>query len=88
MRQSFLCCCINSSLGFFSYIRYCFQSHINNNSIAVDISLLSLRRLFNIKVNGYNPFDYLRALFENIRATKSQQDFSKLLPFNLKQMPT
>ncbi|KTD63143.1 Transposase IS66 family protein [Legionella santicrucis] len=38
--------------------------------------------------NGCNPFDYLRVLFENIRDCKSQQDFSKLLPFNLKQMPT
>lgn len=38
--------------------------------------------------NGWNAFDYLRALFENIRACKSHQDYTGLLPFNLKQIST
>jgi transposase len=33
--------------------------------------------------NGWNPFDYLRYLFENIRACKTQDDFDSLLPFNI-----
>ena len=33
--------------------------------------------------NSWNTFDYLRVLFENIRACKSLQDYTKLLPFNL-----
>lgn len=38
--------------------------------------------------NGWNTFDYLRALFDNIRACKSQQDYTALLPFNLKKITT
>jgi hypothetical protein len=38
--------------------------------------------------NGCNPFDYLRALFQNIRDCRNQHDYSKLLPFNLMKMPT
>jgi len=33
--------------------------------------------------NGWNPFDYLRYLFENIRTCKTPDDFSSLLPFNI-----
>jgi hypothetical protein len=33
--------------------------------------------------NGWNPFDYLRYLFENIRTCKTDDDYSKLLPFNI-----
>ena len=33
--------------------------------------------------NDWNPFDYLRYLFENIRACKVQDDYAKLLPFNI-----
>ncbi|WP_081964889.1 IS66 family transposase [Legionella norrlandica] len=38
--------------------------------------------------NGWNAFDYLRVLFENVRACKSLQDYTALLPFNLNQRPT
>ncbi|HAT6820654.1 TPA: IS66 family transposase [Legionella pneumophila] len=38
--------------------------------------------------NGCNPFDYLRALFQNIRACRNQHDYNKLLPFNLMKIPT
>jgi len=33
--------------------------------------------------NGWNPFDYLRYLFENIRTCKTDDDYAKLLPFNI-----
>ena len=33
--------------------------------------------------NGWNPFDYLRYLFENIRTCKTDDDYSNLLPFNI-----
>ena len=33
--------------------------------------------------NDWNPFDYLRYLFENIRACKTQDDYTNLLPFNI-----
>ena len=33
--------------------------------------------------NGWNPFDYLRYLFENIRTCKADDDYAKLLPFNI-----
>jgi hypothetical protein len=33
--------------------------------------------------NDWNPFDYLRYLFENIRACKTQDDYANLLPFNI-----
>jgi hypothetical protein len=33
--------------------------------------------------NKWNPFDYLLYLFENIRACKTQDDYAKLLPFNI-----
>lgn len=33
--------------------------------------------------NKWNPFDYLRYLFENIRACKTQEDYVNLLPFNI-----
>ena len=33
--------------------------------------------------NGWNPFDYLRHLFENIRTCKTDDDYAKLLPFNI-----
>ncbi|ARB92846.1 transposase domain-containing protein [Legionella longbeachae] len=35
------------------------------------------------KVNGLNPFDYLKTLFENIRSCKAVEHFKALLPFNL-----
>jgi len=34
--------------------------------------------------NGWNPFEYLKHLFENIRSCKSPEDYIKLLPFNIK----
>jgi transposase len=34
--------------------------------------------------NNWNPFDYLKYLFENIHSCKTQQDFIALLPFNIK----
>ena len=33
--------------------------------------------------NNWNPFDYLRYLFENIRACKTQDDYANLMPFNI-----
>lgn len=33
--------------------------------------------------NGWDPFDYLRYLFENIRTCKMQEDYLQLLPFNI-----
>ena len=33
--------------------------------------------------NGWNPFDYLRYLFENIRLSKIPNDYIQLLPFNI-----
>lgn len=36
------------------------------------------------KANGLMPFDYLKTLFENIRDCKTTEDYSLLLPFNLK----
>ena len=33
--------------------------------------------------NNWNPFDYLRYVFENIRACKTQDDYVNLLPFNI-----
>jgi len=33
--------------------------------------------------NKWNPFDYLRYLFENIRSCKTDEDYSNLLPFNI-----
>ena len=33
--------------------------------------------------NNWNPLDYLRYVFENIRACKTQDDYAKLLPFNI-----
>ena len=33
--------------------------------------------------NNWNPFDYLQHLFENIRACKTNDDYIKLLPFNI-----
>lgn len=33
--------------------------------------------------NSWNPFEYLRYLFENIRTCKTDDDYSKLLPFNI-----
>lgn len=33
--------------------------------------------------NGWNPFDYLRYLFENIRTCKTDDNYAKLLPFNI-----
>jgi transposase len=33
--------------------------------------------------NGLNPFEYLRYLFDNIRACKTTDDHNKLLPFNI-----
>jgi transposase len=33
--------------------------------------------------NDWNPFDYLRYLFENIRGCKTNDDYAKLLPFNI-----
>jgi len=33
--------------------------------------------------NGWNPFEYLRYLFDNIRACKTDDDYSNLLPFNI-----
>lgn len=37
--------------------------------------------------NDWNPFDYLRYLFENIRACKTQDDYTSLLPFNIISKP-
>ncbi|WP_131753246.1 transposase domain-containing protein, partial [Legionella feeleii] len=31
----------------------------------------------------FNPFDYLKTLFENIRSCKTAEDYRALLPFNL-----
>ena len=33
--------------------------------------------------NDWNPFEYLRYLFDNIRACKTDDDYSNLLPFNI-----
>ncbi len=33
--------------------------------------------------NGWNPFDYLKHLFENIRSCKTPKDYINLLPFNI-----
>lgn len=33
--------------------------------------------------NGWNPFDYLRYLFENIRLCKTNDEYIRLLPFNI-----
>jgi transposase len=33
--------------------------------------------------NGWNPYNYLRYLFENIRACRTQADYISLLPFNI-----
>jgi transposase len=33
--------------------------------------------------NGWNPFDYLRYVFENIRASNTDDDYIQLLPFNI-----
>lgn len=33
--------------------------------------------------SGWNPFEYLRYLFENIRTCKTDDDYSNLLPFNI-----
>jgi transposase len=33
--------------------------------------------------NNWNPFEYLRYLFEKIRACKTQEDYLNLLPFNI-----
>ena len=33
--------------------------------------------------NDWNPFEYLRYVFENIRACKTQDDYANLLPFNI-----
>jgi len=33
--------------------------------------------------NDWNPFDYLRYLFENIRSAKKPDDYLNLLPFNI-----
>lgn len=33
--------------------------------------------------NGWNPFDYLRHLFENIRLCKTRDDYIRLLTFNI-----
>jgi transposase len=35
--------------------------------------------------NNWNPFEYLRYLFENIRNCKTEEDYIDLLPFNIKQ---
>ncbi|MEO7045823.1 MAG: transposase [Ferruginibacter sp.] len=35
------------------------------------------------EASSWNPFDYLKYLFENIRSCKTQQDFIALLPFNI-----
>lgn len=37
--------------------------------------------------NAWNPFDYLRFLFENIRSCKTNDDYSMLLPFNISSNP-
>jgi len=37
--------------------------------------------------NAWNPFDYLKHLFENIRHCKTQDDYVKLLPFNILSKP-
>ena len=36
--------------------------------------------------NAINPFDYLKYLFENIRSCKTKDEFSALLPFNIKSL--
>ena len=36
------------------------------------------------KANNLNPFDYLKLLFEKIRFCKAAEDYTNLLPFNLK----
>lgn len=33
--------------------------------------------------NGWGPFEYLRHVFENIRACKTMDDYTALLPFNI-----
>jgi len=33
--------------------------------------------------NGWNPFNYLRHVFENIRSCKTHDDYTNLLPFNI-----
>lgn len=33
--------------------------------------------------NGWNPFDYLRHLFENIRLCKTRDDYIQIMPFNI-----
>jgi transposase len=33
--------------------------------------------------NDWNPFEYIKYLFENIRSCKSQEDYISLLPFNI-----
>ena len=38
--------------------------------------------------NGWNPFDYLRHLFENIRLCKTRDDYIRLLPFNINLINT
>ena len=35
--------------------------------------------------NDWNPFDYLKHLFETIRLCKTPQDYINLLPFNIEQ---
>ena len=37
--------------------------------------------------NGWNPFDYLKHLFENIRKCKTHDDYVNLLPFNILPKP-
>jgi transposase len=37
--------------------------------------------------NNWNPFEYLRYLFDNIRSCKIEEDYINLLPFNIKQAP-
>lgn len=37
--------------------------------------------------NHWNPFEYLRVLFENIRQCKTPQDYINLLPCNMQKMP-
>lgn len=34
-------------------------------------------------INGWDPFDYLRYVFENIRECKTVDDYTRLLPFNI-----
>ncbi|MBA2655849.1 MAG: transposase domain-containing protein [Tatlockia sp.] len=35
------------------------------------------------KVNGLNPLDYLKTLFENIRSCRTPEDYASLFPHNL-----